>query len=540
MTSRRARPALLAAALLLCAPAAATAAVPALPLSLPGDASAAGVDADRATWIVGARPGAASERLARRHAARSLGTPGAYVIPRARARAFADALAARHRLVYAQADVLRAPRQTARAFGNDPLDDLGGYRWRDHVVSPMTPLPARRKLIALVDATLDKSHPEFASGNVTTTGGHPVTNSHGTSTASVAAAPQNGIGFTGLWPGARALNIGLDDEISCSDSTRGILTAVKRGASVINMSYGSPRFCTPEYLALEVAVAHGIVPVAAAGNELAEGNPVEFPGALPHVVTVGAVGPDDRATQFSNANAAVDLSAPGECVPVAVPLGLAKEGTGCPAAPAGYDYESGTSFAAPMVSAAIAWIRAARPSLKADQAADVVRFSARDVGTKGYDGETGYGVLNVDRALARPKTPHDPGEPNDGPALIDGSVIGRAQPFFFTGRRAGRRTATVDLTEDPQDWYRIEIPRRRSAHVTVRPRSGNADLVVRALRTKGKRRSYPLVKRSAHPGGRRERLTLVNRSGRRELLFVGVQPGKGRRLDARYSLTVAR
>ena len=47
MMSRRARPVLVAAALLLCAPAAATAAVPALPLSLPGDASAARVDADR-------------------------------------------------------------------------------------------------------------------------------------------------------------------------------------------------------------------------------------------------------------------------------------------------------------------------------------------------------------------------------------------------------------------------------------------------------------------------------------------------------------
>jgi hypothetical protein len=540
MTSRAVRPALVAAALLLCAPAAATAAVPGLPMSLPGDASAAGVDAARATWIVGARPGSPTERLAHAHRARSLGEPGAYVVDRRDARAFANALSARHRLAYAQPDVLRATRQSTRAFGNDPLDDLGGYRWRDHVVSPMTRPPAHRKLIALVDATLDKTHPEFAAGNVTTTGGHRVTNSHGTSTASVAAAPQNGIGFTGLWPGARALNIALDDDISCADSTRGILAAVKRGASVINMSYGSPRFCTPEYLALEIAVAHGIVPVAAAGNELAEGNPVEFPGALPHVVTVGAVGPDDRATQFSNANAAVDLAAPGECIPVAVPLGLAKEDGGCPAAPDGYDYESGTSFAAPMVSAAIAWVRAARPSLKADQAADVVRYSARDVGTKGYDGETGYGVLDVDRALARHKSGHDPDEPNDGPALIDGSLIGRAHPLFFTGRRAGHRTATVDLTEDPQDWYRIEVPGHRSARVTLRGRSGNPDLLVRRLKKSGSKRSYPLVERSAHAGGRRERLKLVNRSRRRELLFVGVGPGKGRRLDARYSLTVSR
>jgi hypothetical protein len=193
-----------------------------------------------------------------------------------------------------------------------------------------------------------------------------------------------------------------------------------------------------------------------------------------------------------------------------------------------------------MVSAAIAWVRSARPRLKADQAADVVRYSARDVGTHGYDGETGYGVLDVDKALSLRKGRHDPGEPNDGPALIDGSLIGRAQPFLFKGRRAGRRTATVDLTEDPQDWYRIELPGHGSARVTVRPRSGNADVLVRGLRSKGKTRSYPLQRSSAHRGSRRERLTLVNRFGRRELLFVGVQPGKGRRLDAVYSLAVSR
>jgi hypothetical protein len=539
MTSRPVRAAVVAAALVLSAPAVATAAVPALPVSLPGDASAAGVLADRAIWIVGARPGPASQRLAHAHGARGLGLPGAYVVARARARAFAGALAARHRLTYAQPDVLRATRQV-RPFGNDPLDDLAGYRWRDHVVSPMRQPPTRHKLIALVDAALDRTHPEFAAGNVATTGGHRVTNPHGTSTASVAAAPQNGVGLTGLWPGARALNVALGHNISCADSTRGILAAVEHGASVINMSYGSARFCTPEYLALEIAFGHGIVPVAAAGNELTQGNPIEFPAALPHVVTVGAVGPDDLAAPFSNANAALDLAAPGVCIPVAVPLALAKQDTGCPAAPDGYAYESGTSFAAPMVSAAIAWVRSARPRLKADQAADVVRYSARDVGTHGYDGETGYGVLDVDKALSLRKGRHDPGEPNDGPALIDGSLIGRAQPFLFKGRRAGRRTATVDLTEDPQDWYRIELPGHGSARVTVRPRSGNADVLVRGLRIKGKTRSYPLQRSSAHRGSRRERLTLVNRSNRRELLFVGVQPGKGRRLDAVYSLAVSR
>ena len=44
---------------------------------------------------------------------------------------------------------------------------------------------------------------------------------------------------------------------------------------------------------------------------------------------------------------------------------------------------AGTSFSAPMVSAAVAWVRAARPDLTADQAAQVVRLGARDVGEPG-------------------------------------------------------------------------------------------------------------------------------------------------------------
>ena len=35
--------------------------------------------------------------------------------------------------------------------------------------------------------------------------------------------------------------------------------------------------------------------MAAAGNEFEEGNPLEFPASLPHVVTVAATTPDDKS-----------------------------------------------------------------------------------------------------------------------------------------------------------------------------------------------------------------------------------------------------
>ncbi len=179
---------------------------------------------------------------------------------------------------------------------------------------------------------------------------------------------------------------------------------------------------------------------------------------------------DDLATDFSNANAAVDVAAPGRHPRRGAVRPREGGGTGCPAAPDGYDYESGTSFAAPMVSAAVAWIRAARPHLQADQAADVIRFSARDVGQQGYDGETGYGVLDVDHALALKKPPHDPDEPNDGPALIDGSTLGAAHAALFTGRRTGRRVpaSTRPRTRRTGTGSRCRATGRRTCPFTPR------------------------------------------------------------------------
>src|ERR671922_1069729 len=256
-----------AVALLLLAPTAAFGAVDP-PMQLPGDAAAASVRANRSNWIVGARPGGESRALARAHDARRIGPAGTggYVVARGEARAFAADLRERGLLVYAQPDTLAKPLQ---AVPNDPLtvppDD-----WRAPLADPMLAPPAvtpTSPLIALVDSQLDPGHPEFAGGNTSTLPQLPVTNSHGTATASVAAAPANGIGILGVWPGARALNVPLPEEIACSNSADQIGAAIAQGAAVINMSYGSQSPCFPEFVAVERALEGGIVPGPAAGHE---------------------------------------------------------------------------------------------------------------------------------------------------------------------------------------------------------------------------------------------------------------------------------
>jgi hypothetical protein len=533
MTRRSARAALASAVLALAVVPTAASASTAFPMQLPGDASAARVQASSSTWIVGARPGATATALARRFGARVTGPAGTggYVLAKGRARAFAGALRRSGALVYAQPDVLRQHK----SMPMDPFDST--YTWRKHIVDPSLTPPAvtpSSPLIALVDAAADVNHPELVGHTTTLPNGPPVVNPHGTGTASVASASANGVGFSGVWPGARTLNVPLDENITCSESANGIAHAIKAGASVINMSYGSSVPCVPETTALQYAVGRGIVPVAAAGNEFQEGNPLEFPASLPHVMTVGAITESEKPAYFSNANVALDVVAPGVGIPIAVPPNLDPDGDG-------YEIADGTSFSAPMVTAAIAWLRAARPGLYADQAANLLRFTARDLGAKGYDDTTGYGVIDLAKALTGKAGLHDPGEPNDDIPWVDGTMFAKPDPVIFKGKgKPSRLVASVDRVEDPADVYRVKVLGHRKVHVVATPLFGHITLL--AYRPDAKRLSQTKrrVARSARPGNHVERVTIVNRSSRARTFFVAIDVPSGRLLNATYRLSVKR
>jgi subtilisin family serine protease len=523
-----------AAAALLAAPATAAASLEP-PMALPGDASAASLSADPHTWIVGARPSREARTLAARYGARLISPKGTggYLLARSKARAFAAALRARHLLQYAQANTyghsLQAP--------SDPLSATP-YDWRAMVADPTLtapPVTPTSPLIALVDAQLDPTHPEFAGGNTSTLSqSFPITIAHGTATASVAAAPQNGVGIVGIWPGARAVNVPLPPDIPCSSSARQIRAAIEAGASVINMSYGSEGFCYPEYVAIQDAVAHGIVPVAAAGNEFNEGNPVEFPASLPHVLTIASVGADRQTSYFSNANGAIDLSAPGENIETAVPPALDEDGNHD-----GWMAQSGTSFAAPIVAGAVAWVRAARPSLTPDQVAQAVRLSAADLDAPGWDVNTGFGLLSVAHALSIKAPPRDPAEPNDDIRWVDGREFGKAAPLFYKGKGHKRLSGLLDAFEDPADVYRIRLRGHSERTITANP-TGTDDVALYVYRRKAKRLSQkPYVKSSHKKRGATERITLRNTGTREKTYYVAlrVQPGASD-LDAGYALRV--
>jgi hypothetical protein len=455
------------------------------------------------------------------------------VVARARARAFAAALRARGLLAYAEPNVIERPL----AVQQDPLSTTP-YDWRSLVAKPSLdppPVTSNSPLIALIDAQADTGHEEFANDpNFSSLGTRPATIAHGTATASVAAAPANGKGILGVWPGARALNVPVPgDSITCSRSANSIARAVAEGAAVINMSYGSTVECLTERVALYLAIGQGVTPVAAAGNDFEEGNPLEWPASEPHVLTVAATRRDGRSAPFSSASAAVDLSAPGVDIRTAVPPAFSDAGT------PGYAVQSGTSFAAPMVAAAVAWVRQARPRLRADQVAQAIRLSARDVESAGWDPDTGFGVLDVGAALAANVPPHDPNEPNDDMVWVDGTAFRYPDPPIWSGRGRTRLTALLDGAEDPADVYRIVIPGRRRARVSADPGFGAVTLAAyrgNALGISNTRRRLAIARRR---GGATQRLTVRNRARRRHVFYLVVAPQtSGGVLDADYVLRV--
>jgi type VII secretion-associated serine protease mycosin len=213
---------------------------------------------------------------------------------------------------------------------------------------------------------------------------------HGTAVASIiAAAPVPGVSFTGVAPAARILSVKISgtDTFPTSATPQGIMDAVQFGADVINLSLATPDDVPALRNAVEYALRHNVVVVAAAGNDLERGGTGPFyPASYPGVLAVGAAGPGGVLARFSDRHTPVGVTAPGVNITSAYP------GT----FPAAYaPDQSGTSFAAAFVSGVAALVRSAHPGLNAAQV--VARIEATAHGAAGPG--TGHGLVDPVRAV---------------------------------------------------------------------------------------------------------------------------------------------
>ena len=483
-----------------------------------------------ARWIVGAQATAAAGRIARRHGARALRLPGAYLVDARRARGLAAALRRYGLLRYAEPNV---ERHAFSSFDGEP----GGWA-RGAVVAPGLLPPAPTIPIGVVDDLVDPTHPDLA-GHVTfanPAAGSIVGGPHGTMVASAAAGAFNGFGVTGIFPGAPVVSYSVPEKFGCAESSDGIVALANRDVPVINLSYGSSQPCYAEYAAIAYAYAGDSLVVAAGGNEFQEGNPVSYPAAWPHVVSVAALGPGGASSYFSNENTAIDVAAPGEGIPLAIPAAFDTDGV-----VDGLTTASGTSFSAPIVAGAAAWIKGARRGIRNGQIADLLRRTTIDIAPAGWDQASGFGQINLAAALAAPLPRIDPLEPNDSIAEVDGTLFGANDPSVWRGQGRYSLTASVDEIEDPVDVYRLRIPARARVNILVHPSFGDPDLAIfrRAARSLSDARH--IIASSQRGAGRTDVARLFNRARTTITVYVVVYvPEEASFFDAGYRLEFQR
>jgi subtilisin family serine protease len=410
--------------------------------------------------------------------------------------------------------------------------------------APVSRLPP----IAIIETGVDPGHPDMAGGWVEQRRYGPLPRrddddalsdflegvAHGTAVAGVIGAPRDGRGLEGVLPGARVRVYGSSG--LCQDVAAAIRQAVRDGARVVNASYGfGPVGACPEHRdATSYAFGAGATVVAASGN-FRPTQPWIQPGNDLHVLTVNALNALDQPTGFSHQNLYSDLSAPGESILVAVPTWADTDD----GVRDGYARWDGTSFAAPMVSAAAAWVLAVNPRLSADQVAEILRRSARDIGRPGWDISTGWGALDLGAAVRADTPLNDPYEPNDDIRWIDGSTGFRPDPPFLRASRRATIRARIDVQKDPVDAYPVWVPAGGAISVRLTPRFMPVDLFVwgpGALRAIGP----GALAKSRRRGLSRETVTISNSRARGLKVWVEVRGVRGRSLAGDYTLELAR
>lgn len=223
---------------------------------------------------------------------------------------------------------------------------------------------------------------------------------HGTFVVGIIAAKANNdIGIAGINPGAVIMPLKVADEEGETNSLhiyRAIQYAVAHGARVINISLGARGISTLEQAAINNAWAQGVFVAVASGN-VNENITEHGPASANYVTAVGSIDVSGERSTISNWGPNNGLLAPGDAI---YSLCSKDNKHVLPSIrESGYYTQSGTSFSTPMVAATASLMLAKNPKLTNTQVQDMLFATADDIYEAGWDGESGFGILNAQKAL---------------------------------------------------------------------------------------------------------------------------------------------
>ncbi|MCP4763795.1 MAG: S8 family serine peptidase [archaeon] len=303
-------------------------------------------------------------------------------------------------------------------LAEDAVDIVGGYT-------------GAGVKIAVLDSGIDYTHPELDANYK---GGYDFVDffpnpdakdlaGHGTMCAGIIAAEDNDIGVIGVAPeadlyGVRIINswgTGTDGNF-----IKGIEWCIENEMDIISMSFGKKTKSSSIETAIKAAYAAGITLVASSGNIPELGSTeVAFPAAFDETIAVGATRTRGRTTTYSCYGEEINVVAPGNIIYSTMPTytvtlnwlrNMAKN----------YEYGSGTSMAAPMVTGICALMLQANPNLTPDDIKDILQMTATDINETGFDERTGHGLVNAKAAVDLALSVSNP----DIPSKVNGLEVG--------------------------------------------------------------------------------------------------------------------
>lgn len=344
-------------------------------------------------------------------------------------------------------------RNTGQSGGQNEFDMDADNAWD-------VTLGAASIKVLIIDTGVQQNHPDinqdtgkdFTSEKDSNPNGGPVNSfdNHGTPVAGcVSGRINNAIGAVGVAPACRSVSArcmitsNADGNWTGSYSWTADALNWADGQS-IRVSNNSNRYGATSS-AIETAYtntkAKGMVHFASAGNSGVSS--LEYPASLGNVNGIAASNRNGGRASFSQYGTGLAFTAPGESIQSADRTGSSGYESG------DYTLVDGTSFASPYAAGVAALVLSVNPWLTAAEVETILRTTAVDLGSSGYDTGFGYGQVNALFAVNKAKNERDDDYEENDVRTSSFNISNDEQTWLTNISGKGRLW--------DEDWYRIFV-----------------------------------------------------------------------------------